>query len=355
MKTFTLALIISGCALAAHAVTYTKVVDTSSTLPGHAGTFTVPYHNASYRNGYAAFLIGAPSSNTSNEVYRWHNGTYTKIADQFTTNIAGSPVGIIMGAPSVDELGNVAFSSFGGKLNLYIGGSIYSHDGAGNSIGTFTMPCIRGGVACSNTGSAIVRADASTSQVVMVNNAPRPGGGTIGPLSTLGAQVDFTSNTVAFKTSVGIYTTGTQGLKIIYEPGSGLSYAVQSNNGCVFQNNHASIMMQNALGNLVQLAPPASTQPNEPNPMSDFIEVATNGTWIAFDDLQETRIHFWNGTRFYKVVALGDNLNGTPVQQLTMGPQSFDSSELLFWANNGWWLASNLTTPNAAVSEWPGY
>ena len=355
MKTHALALLIASYALSAHAVTYTKVVDTSSTLPGQPDPFGVPYQNASYRNGYAAFVTGSASNSLDHVVYRWHNGTYTKIADQATTNGAGVPIGTILGAPGVDELGNVAFSSAGGKLNLYINGTIFTHNGAGNSFGTYTMPFIRAGVAYSNTSSAIIRADASTSEVVMVNNAPRPGGGTIGSLSSLGAQVDFTSNTVAFKTSSGIYTTGTQGLKIIYEPGSGLSYAVQGQLGCVFQNNHNSIQMQNNLGNIVQLAPPAANQPGEPTPMTDFIEVATNGTSIAFDDVVETRIHFWNGTRFYQVIALGDILNGSPVQQLTMGPQSFDGGELLFWANNGWWLASNLTVQTSDVREWMYY
>lgn len=354
MKTFALAVFAAACALPAHAITFTKVVDTSSTLPGHITNPGVPYQNASYRNGYCAFIVGPASTGTSHEVYRWHNGTYTKIADQFTTDVTGTPVGPIAGSPGVDELGNVAFSTTDGKLHLYYNGTIYTHAGAGNPIGNYTMPCMRGGVAYSNTGNAIVRADSTTSEVVVLNGAALPGGGNIGILSTIAAQVDFTSNTIAFKTSNGIFTTGTQGVKSIYGTAPGLSYAVQGNYGCVFQSNHAAILMQNAQGNIDWLAPPASSQPGEPIPMTDFIEVATNGPWIAFDDFYETRIHFWDGSRIRQVVALGDILNGAPIQRLTMGPQSFDGGEMLFWADNAWWLASDLTS-TANVSAWASY
>ncbi|NIA07447.1 MAG: PEP-CTERM sorting domain-containing protein [Actinobacteria bacterium] len=192
------------------------VSDTSSPIPGGTGNFTLLYDPSLDGGGVAFKGMG---SSGQDGIYTYIGGSLAKVADLGTGIPDGSGYFTSFGGfPSFDG-GNVAFNGMGSSsqdgIYTYIGGSLAKVADTSSPIpggtGNFTVfydPCLDGGEVAFAADDGIYKTVASTLTKVADVNTPSPGGGA--NTFTVFYDPSFDGGEVAFvaegSTADGIYT-----------------------------------------------------------------------------------------------------------------------------------------------------
>ncbi|HEX7184173.1 MAG TPA: hypothetical protein VF756_20260 [Thermoanaerobaculia bacterium] len=358
----------------AQTVTFTKVADTGTPIPGGTGTFgsPLPFQGVALDEGTVAF--SASGQNDQEGVYAWSGGALRRVADGSTlmpTN--GQPLEFF-GGPSSDD-GRIVFTGYtsfigqegifrdtAGSLQLVVGPNTSVPGGSGNFNSFGPSVALHGndlvfiggvqdffgthsqqGVYALLSGSLVRIADLNTTI---------PGGTTH---FNGFRQVGFDGSTIAFSVPIPATTAD----QAIYRYANGtLTRVVDTNtpvpggtgsffnigNFCVDGGNvtfigigsnaEFGIYEADASGTLRVIADRSTVAPGGSQTFNQFYTLSCSDGNVAFtaatNAINPVGLYKEINGRFVKVLRTGDTLDGKTVESLSLSQESMDGSEIAF-------------------------
>lgn len=356
----------------AQSVTFTKVADTSTPIPGGTGTFggPLPFRGVALDGGVVAF--SAAGQNDQEGVYAWSGGTLRRVADGTTQMpTSGQPLEFF-GGPSSDA-GRIAFTGYtsvigqegifqdtAGTLQLVIGPNTFIPGGSGTfnsfapSVALHGTDLVFIGGVQNDLGVHSQQGVYALLSGVLVRiadlNTNIPGGTTkFGGFR----QVGFDGSTVAFSvpipattTDQGIYRYANGTLTRVVDtstpvPG-GTGNFFNIGNFCVDGGNvtfigigsnaEFGIYEADASGTLRVIADRSTAAPGGQT-FSQFYTLSCSDGDVAFTaatNVNPTGLYKEINGRFVKVLRTGDTLDGKTVENLSLSQESMDGNEIAF-------------------------
>jgi hypothetical protein len=371
-SSITAGLLVCAISSSASAVTFTRVADTSTLIPGGSGAFT-EFHidNAglgggpSIHDGQVAFL---GSGNGQQGIYTWSGGL-TRVVDTTLAVPGGTGCFSSFGHPSIDS-GQVVFQ---GKDSLGYSG-IYSNKNGLHAIATTATPIPGGtglftgvgapsidsqGVAFHGGGSSAqhgVYTDIGGLHVVANRNTPVPNG--YGKFYSFGGAVLDGGHIAFYATGgggdYGIYTDVGGQLRRVADtktpvPGGTGDFMVHS--FPAISQGHIAFagksyredegVFVDVDGTLTVVANDQTYVPGTSERFMEFVQYTPtiDGTNVVFqaESLNRSGIYGSFGGNLIKLIELSDTLDGRTVTNLFMSVEALDGDQFVFraWFQDG--------------------
>jgi hypothetical protein len=386
-------------------VTFTKVADTFTPIPGASGTFALGFFTPALDNGRVAFY---GEGEEVEGIYTDVTGVLARVADK-TTPLPGNFGELVFELEPAIEAGNIVFLADGDEVSgvyLFHGGTLSviadtntaAPDTSGNfeSFGFLDKPAMHDGqVVFVGDGpdlhSGVYRYSGGTLSTVADSNTPVPNRMQnfeyfeFNNVATHGGKVAFVGNWLS---DPGVYLSDGGSLGVVADsstavPGDPDDQFVDF--GSVFggvdmdESTIAFLAASNfvsgvyrydlATGQIASVVDDATPVPGQPEEVfgSYFRSVSVSGGDVAFS-YGDTLCSIFGGchvTPFYgvyvnlegtleKVIAVGDVLDGRVVQWADMGSQGFRGRQIAFWVGfddgtEGIYVATIVPEPPVAV------
>lgn len=405
LVSLSLSILASGRAEAG-SFTFTKIVDTDTSVPGTTLDFTSLSTLPALDNGTVAFTGQTvipdpldPTVGTSVEgIYISTGGSLDVVADANTSIPGGTGRFQFFSNPSLDN-GSVAFTSntlpqvgvytsSGGAINVVANTNTSIPSGTGNFTG-FGNPSLNNGdvafTAGLVSGSSLVAAGVYTNiggtlNVVADTNTPVPGG--TGNLFATFRTPSLDNGNVAFQGlenispgifgSLGIYTDIGGSLNVVADKNTPVpdgvgnftqfeQLSLDDENVAFFGIDSSGLSgIYTSLGGTLDVVANTNTSvPGGTGNFSNFDEFSTsfdngNVAFIGFDSSSQAGIYTEVGGVLREVIATGELLDGKSISSLNLGSEGLNGNQIAFQVifddgSQGIYVAKAVPEPSPAL------